>query len=266
MTIRELLERLQSGALSLADAEKYLTGYGLAAVGFHRLDLHRGSRSAVPEVVFGLSKTAEELIEIAEVLVERSGSVLLTRVSPEKAVAMFEASSTLRRADFDSRCGLMRIGGSQHRVAGRVAVISAGSSDLPVAEEAAGTLEFFGTAVDRHYDCGVAGIHRLLSSGESIMGADVLLVVAGMDGALPSVVGGLFRQPIIAVPTSVGYGAAFEGLAALLTMLNSCAPGVTVVNIDNGFGAAVAAISILKAISGASSRQRVLEEETWRKS
>lgn len=243
MNLRELLERVAAGELSLEDAERHLNGWGMASVGFHRLDLHRGGRTAVPEVVFGLSKSAGELSDLTAAHLDRGIPMLITRVSPDKAMHLL---STYPSLTYDERSGVVVSGRSVSGVEGRVAVVTAGSSDAAVAEEAAGTLEFFAVEVSRVYDCGVAGLHRLFASGDTVAAADVVIVAAGMDGALPSVVGGLFRQPLVAVPTSVGYGASFGGVAALLTMLNSCAPGVTVVNIDNGFGAAVAAISMLK--------------------
>lgn len=243
MNVRELIERVVEGELSVEQAENFLRSYGLASVGYHRIDLHRGGRAAVPEVVFGLGKSLEQLDEITRVFASRGMPLLITKLDREKGELL---QRNFASGKYDARAGLFRIGSAPREVRGSVAVISAGSSDAPIAEEAAGTLEFFGADIERIYDCGVAGLHRLFASGERISDADVAIVVAGMDGALPSVVGGLFRMPIIAVPTSVGYGAAFAGLAPLLTMLNSCAPGVTVVNIDNGFGAAVSALSILQ--------------------
>jgi NCAIR mutase (PurE)-related protein len=243
MNLRELLEQLVDGRTEIEEAERFLKSYGLASVGYHRLDLHRGGRSAVPEVVFGLGKSIEQLIEIGGAFVARGLPMLITKVDATKGEALVRIFSGGR---YHARSALFSLGSAQRATDGKVVVLSAGSSDAQVADEAAGTLEFFGARVERIYDCGVAGLHRLFASGERISDADVAIIVAGMDGALPSVVGGLFRLPIIAVPTSVGYGAAFEGLAALLTMMNSCAPGVTVVNIDNGFGAAVAALSILQ--------------------
>lgn len=251
MNLREMLERLRDGELSVDEAEKFFTSYGLAAVGHHRLDTHRGRRVALPEVVFGLGKSVEQLREIFEAMAAQQQPVLATKVGGDKAFALMSDPPLAGALVYDASSQTMRLGFSTHRASGRVAVLTAGSSDAPIAEEAVHTLEFFGVDVVRHYDSGVAGLHRLFTAGESISNADVVIVVAGMDGALPSVVGGLFRQPIIAVPTSVGYGASFNGLAALLTMLNACAPGVTVVNIDNGFGAAAAAITILRAVERA---------------
>lgn len=242
MTLEEVLAEVASGRLSRASAEEFLKGYGFVEVGYHRLDLHREGRTALPEVVFGLSKSVEQLDEIVGWFLSRDRPLLATKVDRSKGEAMTRRYAGL---EYRPEAQLLMRGRSARRTDGVVTVLSAGSSDAPIAEEAAGTLEFFGIEVRRSYDCGVAGLHRLLAAGEEIAAADVLIVVAGMEGALPSVVAGLFRQPLIAVPTSVGYGASFEGLAALLSMMNACAPGITVVNIDNGFGAAGAAKSML---------------------
>lgn len=246
MNFRQLIERVIAGEVTTEEAERHLTGYGFAATGLHRIDVHRERRTALPEVVFGLAKSAEEIHQIAQVLLEHDLPFLATKVSAEKAIQLLDGPLAIRDAVYEERAQIIRVGRSKRPVDGDVVVITAGSSDAAIAEEAAVTLEFFGVNVRRVFDCGVAGIHRLFAAGETIREADVAIVVAGMDGALPSVVGGLFPMPLIAVPTSVGYGASFQGLAALLTMLNACAPGITVVNIDNGFGAASAAVSILK--------------------
>lgn len=242
MTVEELIDRIRSTDVSLDEVAEYLRTFGIAEVGLNRIDTHREERTGAPEVVFGLGKSAEQIIEIARYATASSRPILVTKVSAEKGEA---AVAAVPQMIFDGRSGLLRAGTSARTVAGMVGVVTAGSSDLPVAEEAVGTLDFFGVKSFRVFDCGVAGLHRMLAAGDVLSSADVLIVVAGMEGALPSVVAGLFRQPVIAVPTSVGYGASFDGLAALLGMLNSCAAGVTVVNIDNGFGAAVAARSML---------------------
>jgi NCAIR mutase (PurE)-related protein len=243
MTLRELLERVARGELPAGEAEQFLSGYGFVALGHQRFDTHRETRTAAPEVVLGLTKTVEQLTEIVAHFTAANLPLLLTRVDADKA-------SALRRAFPDvtylPEARVMHLGRSARAVAGSVAVVTAGSSDQPVAEEAVATLDFFQVKTVRAYDCGVAGLHRLFAQGEAIAAADVIIAVAGMEGALASVVAGLFPRPVVAVPTSVGYGASFSGLAALLAMMNSCAPGVTVVNIDNGFGAAVAAASILR--------------------
>jgi len=242
MNLEELLEKVAAGEITGTQAAEFLTGWGFVQIGYHRIDLHREGRSALPEVVLGLTKTVAQLEEIVGWFDSQDRPLLATKVEPAKAGPLV---SRFPKLEYRADAGLLMRGRSTSATSGRVAVVTAGSSDVPVAEEAAGTLEFFGIDVERAYDCGVAGLHRLLASGDAIQSADVLIVVAGMEGALPSVVGGLFRQPLIAVPTSIGYGASFQGLSALLGMLNSCAPGITVVNIDNGFGAAAAARAVL---------------------
>lgn len=254
MTFRELFESVSDGRMTIEQAEEYLSSYGFVELGYHRFDTHRERRTRKPEVVFGLGKTLEQLVEIVGYFAEKDLPILVTRVDGIKAAALAEQFPSLT---YDPRSGIVRNGLSAAKLEGRVAILSAGSSDQPVAEEAAGTLEFFGVTIARAYDCGVAGLHRLFAAGGEIRDADVVIVVAGMDGALPSVVGGLFHAPVIAVPTSVGYGAAFDGLAALLSMLNSCAAGITVVNIDNGFGAAMAAKAILELASRKSTADSV---------
>ena len=241
MELRQLVEELAAGRLSADEAEAYLSSFGVAEIGYHRFDQHRSGRTGAPECIYGEGKSVDQLAEIAEGLLLTGHALLATRVDEAKAAVLTRRFPQLQ---WDAVSRLLRAG-SGSVTPGRVAVVCAGSSDVPVAEEAAGTLEYFGLQVSRSYDCGVAGLHRLFAAGDAIASADIIIVAAGMDGALPSVVAGAFRSPVIAVPTSVGYGASFDGLAALLTMLNSCAPGVTVVNIDNGFGAAIAARSML---------------------
>jgi NCAIR mutase (PurE)-related protein len=243
MNVTDLLEMVRNNELSIADAARFLEGYGFVQLGYQKLDVHRTRRTSIPEAVLALAKSLEQIVEIVSWYAERRLPLLITKVSAEKGEELLRLFPQLA---FDPVAGVLQLGHSQAARQGRVAVVSAGSSDYPVAREAIGTLEFFGIDTDLVMDCGVAGLHRLFASGEVIAAADIIIVVAGMEGALASVVGGLFRQPLIAVPTSVGYGASFGGLSALLTMLNSCAPGVTVVNIDNGFGAAVAAKSMLE--------------------
>lgn len=214
---------------------------------FARVDTDRQRRCGFPEVIFGAGKTPEEVAAIASVLIERHGLLLATRVKSEHYAAV---KAQFPDAKWHARAGCVTV---ERRPLGRseglVGVLCAGTSDLPVADEAAVTLEIFGNAVIRISDVGVAGIHRLLAVQGEIDKCSVLIVVAGMEGALPSAVAGLTSKPVIAVPTSVGYGASFGGLAALLGMLNSCGSGVTVVNIDNGFGAAYAAAQINLLIS-----------------
>ena len=206
------------------------------------LDPDRLARQGFPEIVYCQSKTAGQIADNLRALAEANGRAFGTRLDPDKAA---EVLTALPQADYDPLGRTISLGGMPVANARIVAVVSAGTSDLPVAEEAAKTLQFLGHGVQRFNDIGVAGIHRLHARIDEIRHAGVVIVVAGMEGALPSVVGGLIGAPVIAVPTSVGYGAAFHGLAALLGMLNSCAAGLTVVNIDNGFGAALAAHRIL---------------------
>jgi NCAIR mutase (PurE)-related protein len=208
---------------------------------FADLDLDRAARTGVPEVVYAEGKTDEELVAIARRIDEAQGRLLVTRLAEERAPLLLAA---VPGALYHARARVLAKSAAP-AVAGTVAILAAGTSDLAVAEEAAVGLEWMGVTTARHYDVGVAGLHRLLDRLPEIRRAAVLVVVAGMDGALPSVVAGLVSAPVIAVPTSVGYGASFEGLAALLTMLNACSGGVAVVNIDNGFGAALMARRIL---------------------
>jgi NCAIR mutase (PurE)-related protein len=243
LTLGELLDRVARGEMPPGEAEEFLAGYGFVALGHQRFDTHREGRTAIPEVVLGLTKDVDQLTEIVAHFAQGGLPLLLTRVDAEKAKALGARFPDLTYLP-DAR--VLRLGRSSRAARGTVAIVSAGSSDQPVAEEAAATLDFFQVATVRAYDCGVAGLHRLFAQGEQIAAADVIIAVAGMEGALASVVAGLFPRPVVAVPTSVGYGASFSGLAALLAMMNSCAPGVTVVNIDNGFGAAVAAAAILR--------------------
>jgi pyridinium-3,5-biscarboxylic acid mononucleotide synthase len=213
-------------------------------LGFARVDLDREARTGDPEVVYGAGKTPEQVVEILRVLHERhpDRTVLATRVSPEAAAL---AATELPDAVHDPVARALTLG-ALPEPHGTVVVVAAGTSDLPVATEAALTIRVHGSTADVITDVGVAGIHRLMAVRDRLEAADCLVVVAGMEGALPSVVGGLVGVPLIAVPTSVGYGASFGGLAALLAMLNSCAPGVTVVNIDNGYGAGLAAARIAR--------------------
>jgi NCAIR mutase (PurE)-related protein len=222
-------------------------------LGFAKVDLTRSERQGFPEVIFGSGKTPEQIEAIAHRLHQHHGYVLITRCAPEAAARLIQAFPKVRH---DVAARLVLIGQfPKQKTRLRPAVLCAGTSDLPVAEEAALTLEAFGFKPDRIYDVGVAGLHRLLSQQKKMRQAAVLIVVAGMEGALPSVVAGLVDKPVIAVPTSIGYGANLGGLAALLGMLTSCGSGVTVVNIDNGFGAAFAAAQILRLASGAKSRK-----------
>ena len=226
MDVHELLLKVQNQEIGLSEAEEYLKKLPYEDLGFAKLDHHRALRSGFGEVIYCAGKTTEQVVRIFQSFAERKSNCLGTRGTKEQYEAVYdEVSRTIAL---------------QYRVPeleGRVAVCTGGTSDIPVAEEAARTAEFFGCYVDRIYDVGVAGIHRLLSKTEQIRKANCVVAIAGMEGALAGVIAGLVDKPVIAVPTSVGYGANMQGMAALLTMINSCAEGVAVVNIDNGFGA-----------------------------
>lgn len=214
-------------------------------LGYARLDMARGERTGMPETVYCAGKTPRQLVEILRAFAKRGVAVLGTRCSTEQYEEVSRQSDLSVRYDEPSRTLLLE-GNMPQPLSGLIAVCTGGTADIPVAEEAARTAEFMGAEVERYYDIGVAGLHRLLSCVDEIRRAQVVIAVAGMEGALGSVIAGLVKAPVIAVPTSVGYGAAFEGLAPLLSMLNSCAEGLSVVNIDNGFGAAVQACRILR--------------------
>lgn len=233
--LRSLLEEVQSGAMDVDSALERVRHLPFEDMGFAKVDHHRALRHGIPEVVFGLGKTPEHVIAIAGKLLERAGNVLITRTTPSMAEQVMDE---LPDGEYFPMSGAIRFW--RHKTVtgkGTIAVVCAGTSDIPVAEEAQVTAEIMGNEVDSIHDIGVAGIHRLLSNHARLAAARVIIVCAGMEGALPSAVGGMVSVPVIAVPTSVGYGASFHGLAALLGMLNSCASNVTVVNIDNGFGA-----------------------------
>ena len=234
-SIRRLLEQVRKGKLSPDDAVEKLRHLPFEDLGFAKVDHHRHLRVGMPEVIFSPGKTPHQVAEIFKRLAQHAPNILATRASREQFLAV---KKSLRGAKFDptARAILLQRDYTVYGK-GKITVISAGTSDMPVAEEAAITAQLTGNQVERIYDVGVAGIHRLLAHRKAIAGSRVVIVCAGMEGALPSVVGGLVGVPVIAVPTSVGYGAAFQGLAALLGMMNSCASNVTVVNIDNGFGA-----------------------------
>jgi NCAIR mutase (PurE)-related protein len=249
-SLRELLENVRRGAVSPEEAAARLATLPYEDLGFAKIDHHRALRRGFPEAVFGEGKTAEQILAIIERIAARGQRVLVTRVAPEIHRLVVAVRPEVRYHEA-ARCLTVETGPAA-TLPGRIAVVAAGTSDLSVAEEAAVVATFHGATVDRIYDVGVAGLHRLLDRAESIRQADVVVVVAGMEGALPSVVAGLVDAPVVAVPTSVGYGASFHGLAALLAMLNSCASGVGVVNIDNGFGAAHLACLILRGRTGRS--------------
>jgi pyridinium-3,5-biscarboxylic acid mononucleotide synthase len=243
MEIRDLLGRLTRGELTLDAAAELLAEPGGADIGCARIDHQRELRCGFPEVVYGAGKTPAQLLAIAGHFADRGRNLLITRLAPE-AVPGLRAALPDGEHDALART-FVRLAVPPPPRPGRITVACAGTSDLAVAGECLNTLRFFGFAPAPLADVGVAGLHRLLACRETLAGADVVIVIAGMEGALPSVVGGLVRVPVIAVPTSMGYGASFGGLAALLAMLNSCAAGVVVTNIDNGFGAACAALRIL---------------------
>ena len=233
--IKKLLESVQSGGLSIADAVEKLKSLPYDDLGFAKIDTHRAIRRGFPEVIYCEGKTTDQIREIVKKMIPHNGVILAMRANPEVYKALKTVTDTVSYHP-DARALVV---GEKPKVKykGRILVVSAGTADMPVAEEAAITAEVLGNHVERLYDAGVAGVHRLLSNRKMLVAANVLIVVAGMEGALPGVVGGLVDKPVIAVPTSVGYGVSFQGLSALLTMLNSCVPGLAVVNIDNGFGA-----------------------------
>jgi hypothetical protein len=234
--LARLLRQVRAGRLSVAEAVERLRSLPFEDLGFAKVDHHREIRTGFPEVIYGAGKTTAQVIEIAKRIVERHHVALATRCTPEMAEAVRKAFPQVQWHE-TSRVLVIGKPPKPSPRAKPVAVLTAGTADAPVAEEAAVTAEAMGCRVERIYDVGVAGLHRLLRHREKLQQARAIVVVAGMDGALASVVGGLVSAPVIAVPTSVGYGASFQGLSALLTMLNSCASGVVVVNIDNGFGA-----------------------------
>jgi len=244
--VRQLLEAVASGALAPEQAMARLRDLPVDDLGFARVDLHRSLRHGVPEAVFCQGKTPAQVIAIVTRLAEAHDNILATRADPAVITAL-EGSGLLVRVHANARLVVVKPR-SQEGV-GLIVVVSAGTSDMPVAEEAAVTAETMGNRVERVFDCGVAGLHRLVPHLDRLNEANAIIAVAGMEGALPSVIGGLVDRPVIAVPTSVGYGASFGGVTALLAMLNSCAPGVSVVNIDNGYGAAAQANQINKLAS-----------------
>jgi hypothetical protein len=241
-SIRKLFEQVRKQELSCDEAVQRLRHLPFEDLGFAKVDHHRALRAGMPEVVFGQGKTPAQTARIFSRVAQHGGNVLATRISEQQFAAL---KKQVRRAEYRelARAAVLL---RDHKKYGKgtIAVVSAGTSDIPVAEEAVTTAEVMGNDVEHLYDVGVAGIHRLLANRETLARARVIVVCAGMEGALPSVVGGLVGVPVIAVPTSVGYGAAFKGLAALLGMMNSCASNVTVVNIDNGFGAGYVAALI----------------------
>lgn len=234
--LERLLEGVKAGRIEIRDALVTLRGLPFEDIGYATIDHHRPLRRGFSEVILGQGKSSEQIKAIIQRMSQQGDNVLVTRVSRRKGLAI---QRSIPEARYHPVPGIITLMNHEVEVVGKglILVISAGTSDIPVAEEASLTAEMMGNRVERLYDVGISGIHRLLNKAELIQSANVIIVVAGMEGALPSVVGGLIDRPVIAVPTSVGYGASFGGIAALLAMLNSCAAGVSVVNIDNGFGA-----------------------------
>jgi NCAIR mutase (PurE)-related protein len=245
MDLRDLLENIKDNKLSIDDALEKLKNLPYEDIGYANIDHHREIRTGYPEVIYCEGKSDEHILGIIERMIEKGSNILGTRCRKET----FERIKDIYpNSEYEELSKIMKI--KNHEITnigkGKIVVVTGGTSDIPVADEAYYTAKFFGNDVERVYDVGVAGIHRLLNKKHILQSARVLIVVAGMEGALPSVVGGLVDVPVIAVPTSVGYGANFGGLSALLTMLNSCASGISVVNIDNGFGAGYLASTINK--------------------
>ena len=245
MDVNQLLNAVKNGEVTIEEAENELKKLPYEDLGFAKLDHHRSLRSGFPEVIFCQGKTSEQIVKIFERFIAADAKVLATRASEQQYE---EVRKAVPDAVYLKTPRLITYQLEKNEGIGKVAVCTAGTSDIPVAEEAACVAEFFGANVERFYDVGVAGIHRLLAVAPQIREANVVIAIAGMEGALASVIGGLVDKPVIAVPTSVGYGANFGGLSALLTMLNSCAEGISVVNIDNGFGAGYLAAQIKRLI------------------
>ena len=241
MDTREILDQVRSGQISVDEAEKYFRREPFEELGYAKLDTHREIRSGFPEVIYCSGKPDDYLVSIYQKMYEHNGEVFGTRASRRQYDLVKKAVPAVT---YDEISHILKAEKPDKKRIGRIAVCTAGTADIPVAEEAAQTAEYFGSCVDRIYDVGVSGIHRLLSRVDVIQGANCVVAVAGMEGALASVLGGLVSNPVIAVPTSVGYGASMHGLSALLTMINSCANGIAVVNIDNGYGAGYMATQI----------------------
>ncbi|MEE3399829.1 MAG: nickel pincer cofactor biosynthesis protein LarB [Eubacterium sp.] len=247
MYLREMLEKVKSGELSVDEAERRIGLETYADMGYAKLDTAREKRTGFPEVVYCAGKPDEYIVSIYEKLLEADGRVFGTRATKEQFELVKQRIPDL---EYDPISRILKVSHIEIERKGCVAVCCAGTADIPVAEEAAQTAEYFGTNVERVFDVGVSGIHRLLSKTEILQKANCVIAVAGMEGALASVIGGLVSNPVIAVPTSVGYGASFDGLSSLLTMINSCANGITVVNIDNGYGAGYVATQINRLATG----------------
>jgi NCAIR mutase (PurE)-related protein len=255
-TLQTILEAVSAGYITPEIARQKIqeTGYQSVAE-YAKVDYQRQDRTGFPEVIWGQDKTAEQMTRIIEAMSQHQGVIMATRVEAEIYAEIKPAIPDLRYYPMAKICALGKP--KPQEISGKITILTAGTSDLPVAEEAAITSELMGFSVQRLWDVGVSGVHRLLSNRHIIDEADVLIVVAGMEGALPSVVGGLANCPVIGVPTSIGYGASFGGLSALLSMLNSCAAGLGVVNIDNGFGAAILAGQILRTAAKIVAKSKV---------
>ena len=238
---REILEQLKNGKISVEEAESYFSQAPYEELGYAKLDIHREIRSGFQEVVFCSGKADEYLVSIYTKLLDKNGSVFGTRASQKQYELI---KNVISDVEYDPISKILKVERNPKEKIGNIAVCCAGTADIPVAEEASQTAEYFGSNVERFYDVGVSGLHRLLSKIEQIQKANCVIAIAGMEGALASVIGGMVANPVIAVPTSVGYGASFGGMSALLTMINSCANGITVVNIDNGYGAGYVATQI----------------------
>ncbi|QIB68765.1 nickel pincer cofactor biosynthesis protein LarB [Aminipila butyrica] len=247
MDAREILLQVQKGQVSVEEAEQYFRRQPFEEMGFAKLDTHRKIRSGFAEVIFCSGKSDAHLLDIFGRLYESDGEVFGTRATPSQYEIIREKYP---QTQYDSLSRIIKIEKPDKKRIGKIAVCTAGTADIPVAEEAAQTAEYFGSYVERIYDVGVCGIHRLLSRIETIQTANCIVAVAGMEGALASVMAGLVDKPIIGVPTSVGYGASMNGLSALLTMINSCANGISVVNIDNGYGAGYVSTQINRLVAG----------------
>lgn len=247
METRKILEQLKNGMITIEEAERHLKKQPFEEMGYAKLDSQREIRSGFPEVVYCSGKPDEYLVNIYKKLFETNGEVFGTRAD----IHQYElVKAALPQVTYDEICHILKVEKEGKERCGLIAVCSAGTADISVAEEAAQTAEYFGAAVERIYDVGVSGIHRLLYRLDTIQAANCVIAVAGMEGALASVLGGLVSRPVIAVPTSVGYGASLHGLSALLTMINSCANGISVVNIDNGYGAGYVATQINRLACG----------------
>ena len=246
MNTREILEKVKNGELSVEKAQAYFSREPFEELGYAKLDSHREVRSGFPEVIYCSRKPDEFLVNIYQKMMEANGEVFGTRADEHQYEIIREIIPGI---EYDPVSHILKKEKPDKKRIGKIAVCSAGTADVPVAEEAAQTAEYFGSNVVRLYDVGVSGLHRLLSRLEDVQDANCVIAVAGMEGALASVIGGLVRNPVIAVPTSVGYGASMRGLSALLTMINSCANGVATVNIDNGYGAGYLATQINRLAS-----------------